>query len=68
MRADAVVAAAAFVAVGHPGCSGVVCLPELMRILMNKNKLGWTASWPICCKVGAGFERSIGFGVGSLMH
>jgi hypothetical protein len=39
-----------------------------MRILMNKNKLGWTASWPICCKVGAGFERSIGFGVGSLVH
>jgi starch phosphorylase len=31
----------------HP----TIAVPELMRILMDENKLGWTASWAICCKV-----------------
>lgn len=33
----------------HP----TIAVPELMRILMDENKLGWTLSWQICCKVGA---------------
>jgi hypothetical protein len=33
----------------HP----TIAVPELMRILMDENKLGWTASWHICCKVRA---------------
>lgn len=31
----------------HP----TIAVPELMRILMDENKLGWTASWAICTKV-----------------
>ncbi|WIA33199.1 hypothetical protein OEZ86_006345 [Tetradesmus obliquus] len=33
----------------HP----TIAVPELMRILMDENKLGWTLSWQICCKVFA---------------
>lgn len=32
----------------HP----TIAVPELMRILMDENKLGWTRSWAICTKVG----------------
>jgi len=32
----------------HP----TIAVPELMRILMDENKLGWTLSWQICTKVG----------------
>ena len=32
----------------HP----TIAVPELMRLLMDENKLGWTASWNICTKVG----------------
>lgn len=31
----------------HP----TIAVPELMRILMDENKLGWTLSWSICTKV-----------------
>lgn len=31
----------------HP----TIAVPELMRILMDENKLGWTRSWAICTKV-----------------
>lgn len=30
----------------HP----TIAVPELMRLLMDENKLGWTASWAICTK------------------
>jgi starch phosphorylase len=33
----------------HP----TIAVPELMRILMDENKLGWTRSWAICTKVRA---------------
>eukprot|EP00879_Flechtneria_rotunda_P002992 GHRR01003210.1.p1 GENE.GHRR01003210.1~~GHRR01003210.1.p1 ORF type:complete len:957 (+),score=328.75 GHRR01003210.1:132-3002(+) len=33
----------------HP----TIAVPELMRLLMDENKLGWTASWDICTKVFA---------------
>lgn len=33
----------------HP----TIAVPELMRILMDENKLGWTRSWAICCKASA---------------
>lgn len=33
----------------HP----TIAVPELMRILMDENKLGWTKSWDLTCKVFA---------------
>lgn len=37
----------------HP----TIAVPELMRLLMDENKLGWTASWSICTKVRTGTVR-----------
>ncbi|GMH36665.1 hypothetical protein BSKO_04538 [Bryopsis sp. KO-2023] len=31
----------------HPA----IAVPELMRVLMDENKLGWTKAWEICTKV-----------------
>jgi glycogen phosphorylase len=31
----------------HP----TIAVPELMRLLMDEEHLGWTKSWTICCKV-----------------
>jgi len=33
----------------HP----TIAVPELMRLLMDENKLGWTKSWELCTKVFA---------------
>jgi starch phosphorylase len=43
----------------HP----TIAVPELMRILMDENKLGWTASWAICCKVGLSVPFCCGLGI-----
>lgn len=32
----------------HP----TIAVPELMRVLMDDHKLGWTQSWDIVTKVG----------------
>lgn len=45
----------------HP----TIAVPELMRILMDENKLGWTRSWAICCKVSQGHVGLTSDGAGS---
>jgi hypothetical protein len=37
----------------HP----TIAVPELMRLLMDENKLGWTKSWDLATKVGGGVRR-----------
>jgi hypothetical protein len=37
----------------HP----TIAVPELMRVLMDLHKLGWTKSWDITTKVGGGLKE-----------
>lgn len=45
----------------HP----TIAVPELMRILMDENKLGWTRRWAICCKVSQCHVGLTSYGAGS---
>jgi starch phosphorylase len=45
----------------HP----TIAVPELMRLLMDENKLGWTQAWELCTKVGAALGQGVGVWVRS---
>jgi hypothetical protein len=41
-------------------------VPELMRVLMDDHKLGWTKAWETCRKVRGGAFRGLGLVGGAL--